>query len=71
MEPKTPKEQLEEFLQEFLKNTNEFYWYSTEHQEPLDKLEALDNQVQGDNHPEILQLIMDTYNKVQRQNLSK
>lgn len=71
MEPKTPKQELEEFLQEFLKNTNEFYWDNTDSQESVDKLDELDKQVQGDNHPEMYQLIMNTYKKVQQQKNKK
>lgn len=71
MEPKTPKQELEEFLQEFLKNTNEFYWDNTDSQESVDKLDELDKQVQGDHYPEMYQLIMNTYKKVQQQKNKK
>ena len=68
---KSPKEELEEFLKQFFADTDEVFhnlWFD---QCQMQKLENLDLQITGDNHPEMFELIMSTYKKVETEKRSK
>lgn len=68
---KSSKEELEEFLKQFFADTNEVLHQLWFDECPLNKLESLDSQVTGDNHPEIFALIMSTYKNVEAEKRSK
>lgn len=68
---KSPKEELEEFLKQFFADTDEVFHHLVFDQSPMLKLESLDLQVTGDNHPEMFELIMSTYKKVEAEKRSK
>lgn len=73
MEPKNEwsKKALEEFLQHLLQDNENIVWNWYEISTPLDALEELDAQVQGDFFPDIHDLIMNTYHKVEQQKKQK
>lgn len=70
MEPNSARQELEKFLQQFLEDNNNLYfdYLSANH---LLELENIDRCVQGDSHPEIYDLIMNTYHKLEREKKQK